>query len=326
MKKWLKRLRKMVVIALAVILVLLGSGALYEQVSLRKDLKAYTPSGKLYKVDGKNMHIYTGGQGDVTVVFASGLGTANPYVDFSPLYDKLAPYVKYAVYDRFGYGYSDTTDKKRDIDTITNEIHEVLQLSGQKPPYLFVGHSLGSLETLRFAQKYPDEVKGIVMVDGGSPEFYYNDTEYPAYGGFIKSLLINTGVFRMLFHFDSVIESSRSIRNNLKFVPDERKEVDLKATLLKLENANMADELRLSRTNAKVVLDDKKPFPFPLTVLTSDYLGATGASNDVWNKYEAEFTSWSLQAKQVVVKDTEHYIHQYRPDLVADEILAIAKR
>lgn len=322
MKKWRRRLWKTVVIGFVAILVLLGSGAIYEQVSVRKDLKSYTPSGKLYKVNGENMHLYSGGQGDVTVVFASGLGTANPYVDFYPLYEKLAPHVKFAVYDRFGYGYSDTTDKKRDIDTITNEIHEVLQASGQKPPYLFVGHSLGSLETLRFAQKYPDEVQGIVMLDSGSPEYYYNDTENPVNGGFIQKLLIKTGVIRLLFHSDSVIEGSRAIRNGLKFVPDELKEIDLTGSLLKLENANIADELRQSRANAKVVLDDKKPFPFPLTVLTSDHLGVT---DDVWNKYEAEFTSWSLQAKQLVVKDTDHYIHQYRPDLVADEILALAK-
>ena len=148
MKKWLKRLGKTVIFGLLAIVVLMGSGAIYESVSSRQDLKSYTPSGKLYNVNGQRMHLYTAGQGDVTVVFASGWGTANPYVDFYPLYDKLTPHVKIAVYDRFGYGYSDTTDKKRDIDTITDEIHEVLRVSGQKPPYVFVGHSLGSLETI----------------------------------------------------------------------------------------------------------------------------------------------------------------------------------
>ncbi|WP_342415981.1 alpha/beta hydrolase [Paenibacillus sp. FSL R10-2782] len=323
MKKWLKRLGKTVMFGFLAILVLLASGVIYEQVSTRQDLKSYTPSGKLYNVNGHNMHLYTGGQGKVTVVFASGWGTANPYVDFSPLYDKLAPYVKFAVYDRFGYGYSDTTDKKRDIDTITNEIHELLQVSGQKPPYLLAAHSLGSLETLRFAQKYPDEVQGIVMLDSGSPEYYYADAEEPVRGGFINQLLIKTGVIRMLFHSDSIIENSRATRNGLKFVPDDLKEIDLTASLLKLENPNIEDELRQSRANAKVVLDNKQPFHFPLTVLTSDYLGVP---NDAWSKYEKEFTSWSLQSKQLVIKNTEHYIHQYRPDLVADEILALAKR
>lgn len=53
MKKWRRRLWKTVVIGFVAILVFLGSGAIYEQVSVRKDLKTYTPSGKLYDVDGK---------------------------------------------------------------------------------------------------------------------------------------------------------------------------------------------------------------------------------------------------------------------------------
>ncbi|MFC9414957.1 alpha/beta fold hydrolase [Bacillus mobilis] len=323
MKKWRKRLCKTVTFGFLAILILLGSGVIYEKIRVQQDLKSYTPSGKVYNINGENMHLYAGGQGNVTVVFASGWGTPNPYVDFYPLYEKLAPHVKFAVYDRFGYGYSDTTDKKRDIDIITNEIHEILQASGQKPPYIFVGHSLGSLETIRFAQKYPDEIQGIVLLDSGSPEYYYDDVETPMSGGFTNNLLINTGVFRMLFHSDSVIEKSRKNRNGLKFVPDKLKEIDLTASLLKLKNDNIDDELRQSKTNAKIVLDDKQPFPFPLTVLTADYLGAT---DEVWNKYEKEFTSWSLQAKQMVIKDTDHYIHQFRPDLVADEILTLANR
>lgn len=78
----------------------------------------------------------------------------------------LRQHAKIAVYDRFGYGYSDLTGRKRDIDSITDEVHELLQVSGQKPPYLFVGHSLGALETIRYAQRYPEEVKAILLIDG----------------------------------------------------------------------------------------------------------------------------------------------------------------
>lgn len=323
MKKWRRRLWKTVMFGILAIVVLIGSGMIYQQIGERKDLKSYIPSGKLYEVNGHNMHVYTAGEGDVTVVFASGWGTANPYVDFSPLYDKLTPHVKIAVYDRFGYGYSDTTDKKRDIDTITNEVHEVLQASGQKPPYLLVAHSLGSLETLRFAQKYPEEVQGIVMIDAGSPEYYYNDeTEVPATGG-LNQFLLKTGLLRMLFQTDSVIEGSRSIRNGLKLVAEDLKQVDLTATLLKIKNANIDDELRQSKANAKIVLDNKQPLSIPLTILTADYFGNT---ENNWDQYEEEFTSWSTKSKQMVIKDTEHYIHQYHPDLVANEILELAKK
>ena len=145
---------------------LLLTGTVYEAYQSAQDMKSYTPPGRLYEVSGRNMHLYSAGKGSVTVVLASGWGTPNPYVDFSPLYDKLKSHVKIAVYDRFGYGYSDYTEQPRDIDTVVDEVHQLLRKSGQRPPYIMVGHSLGSLETIRYAQMYPDEVAGIVMIDG----------------------------------------------------------------------------------------------------------------------------------------------------------------
>ncbi|WP_338551349.1 alpha/beta hydrolase [Paenibacillus sp. KS-LC4] len=322
MRKWARRLGKIVVFGVLAIALLIGAGAIYEQASIRNDMKSYTPSGKLYKVHGENMHVYTGGQGDVTVVMVSGWGTASPYVDFSPLYERLAPHVKFAVYDRFGYGYSDTTDKKRDIDTITDEIHDALKAAGQKPPYLLAAHSLGALETIRYAQKYPDEVQGIVMIDGGSPEYYNIDSE-ALQSSFLNTLLIKTGVIRMLYQSDGVIESSRATRNGLKYVPDDLIRIDQIASMLTLDNANIKGEFQQAQTNAKIVLDAKQPFSFPLTILTADYFGV---SEELWTKSQAAFTSWSLQPKQIVVKDAEHYVHQYQPDLVAEEILSLAKR
>ncbi|WP_338543659.1 alpha/beta fold hydrolase [Paenibacillus tundrae] len=323
MKKWRKRLRITAIAGLALILLLLGSGVVYQQVETRKDLNNFTPPGKLYKVHGENMHLYTGGQGDVTVVMASGWGTANPYVDYYPLYDKLSPYTKFAVYDRFGYGYSDVTDKKRDVDTIAEELHELLTTSGQQPPYILVGHSLGSLETLRYAQKYPNEVKGIVMIDGGSPEHYAKDEDNLAdvIGGFMNQFRIQTGLFRLSLQSEPVLEATRANRNNLKFVPDELKQVDTTALLLNYGNANTVDELREMNANATVVMNNTKPLSVPLTILTADYLGA---SEPIWDQTQAEFTSWSTQAKHVTVKDSEHYIHQYHPEQVADEILELA--
>ncbi|PWW36797.1 MULTISPECIES: alpha/beta fold hydrolase [Paenibacillus] len=325
MKKWRKRFVKFLIFDLVIVLLLLSTGLIYQQVGAREDAKILVPPGKLYKVHGDNMHLYTGGEGDVTVVLASGWGTANPYVDYYPLYEKLAPNTKFAVYDRFGYGYSDRTDKKRDVDTVADELHELLEVSGQKPPYVLVGHSLGSLETLRFAQKYPDEVQGIVMIDGGSPEHYANDTSDTAsvIGGFMNQFRIKTGLLRLSLQSDAVVEASNANRNELKLVPDNLKKLDTTALLHNYGNANTVDELREMSANAKVVVDNKKPFPFPLTILTADYFGA---SEPEWDKTQAEFTSWSEHSKHVTVKDTEHYIHQYHPDLVANEILELVKK
>jgi pimeloyl-ACP methyl ester carboxylesterase len=324
-KKWRKRLVKFLIVDLSLIIILLGSGLIYQQVGASQDEKSFTPPGKLYEIHGNKMHLYTGGEGDVTVVLASGWGTANPYVDYYPLYEKLAPNAKFAVYDRFGYGYSDKTDKPRDVDTVADELHELLQVSGQKPPYVLVAHSLGSLETIRFAQKYPDLVKGIVMIDGGSPEYYENDLDNPAdtVAGFGNQFRIKTGLFRLSMQSQQVVDASNANRNELKLVPADLKKADKTALLLNYGNADTIDELREANANAQTVIANKKPLPFPLTILTADYFGKTEPD---WVKTQAEFKSWSTQFKQVHVKDTDHYIHQYHPDIVADEILEIVNK
>jgi len=47
--------------------------------------RKYPPLGQLVEVDGKNMHVYTKGDGENTIVLLSGLGTAAPVLDFEPL-------------------------------------------------------------------------------------------------------------------------------------------------------------------------------------------------------------------------------------------------
>ncbi|WP_339838722.1 alpha/beta hydrolase [Paenibacillus sp. FSL R7-0272] len=324
-KKWRKRLVKFLIFDLSLIIILLSTGLIYQQISSSQDEKTFTPPGKLYEVHGDKMHLYTGGEGDVTVVLASGWGTADPYVDYYPLYEKLAPNTKFAVYDRFGYGYSDRTDKKRDVDTVADELHELLQVSGQKPPYVLVAHSLGSLETLRFAQKYPELVKGIVMIDGGNPEFYATgqDNLADTIGGFANQFRIKTGLFRLSMQVPAVVDASNANRNELKLVPEDLRKVDKTALLLSYGNANTIDELRETQRNAKTVIANKHPLSVPLTILTADYFGKPEPD---WVKTQSEFKSWSTLSKQITVKDTEHYIHQYHPDIVADEILDIVKK
>lgn len=317
-----RRVRKIIVYLLVTLAVLTGIGASYQWYGSVQDRKTYKPAGKLYDVEGNKMHLYTEGEGDVTVVFASGWGTVNPYADFYPLYDELKQHVKIAVYDRFGYGYSDTTDRKRDIDTIADEIHELLQASGHKPPYIFAGHSLGSLETIRYAQRFPEEVKGILLIEGGSPEYYKSSPELTLVPWIYKGLR-TTGILRTLYHMNGFAEWISDESNGEKLLPDELKELNRKGTLLKAGNRNMTDELRQSRENAEIVLAGMKPLGIPITVLTADYFGKL-RNDQSWMDSQAALPAWSVSGKQIIVRDSSHYIHSYQPGLVVDELLQLA--
>jgi len=318
-KRLWKLTKKTLLYGLVFPIVLLGSGFVYQLVGVHNDLPKYKPPGEQYDVFGHKMHLYIGGEGPLTVIFNAGWGTVNPYVDYYPLYDKLDEHTRFAVIDRFGYGYSDLTDRKRDIDNIVEEIHELLKKADIQPPYILVGHSLGSLETIRFVQKYPDEVKGIVLLDGGSPEYYANQTPLTGVSLF-QRFLVQSGVARALYHSEKFAESLDNERNGLKQLPNELKDLDRISTLLRANNKNITDEMRQSQRNARKVLEGKKPLDIPMMVITA---GGFGKQQRDWMDSQAALTSWSLAGNQVIVEEAEHYVHHYRPDLVAKEILSM---
>ncbi|WP_433923436.1 hypothetical protein [Paenibacillus taichungensis] len=73
MKKFRRRLFKTFIFGAVALLLLLVTGFIYQQVSTRQDQKTFIPPGKLYSIHDENMHLYTGGQGNATVVLASPL-------------------------------------------------------------------------------------------------------------------------------------------------------------------------------------------------------------------------------------------------------------
>lgn len=326
-QKRLKRWKRMMKLFGKILGVALIAGIVFQIIEVRRDAKELQPPGQMVEVDGKSMHVYAEGEGAVTVVLVSGWGTVMPYVDYYPLMKQLSPHVKVVVYDRFGSGYSDLTDRKRDIDSITDEIHDALEKSGQRPPYIFVGHSLGSLEAVRFAQRYEGEVQGLLLIDGGTPEYYAEMSPVPmTVLSYAQRLMIHSGAARLLSYSDSFMNSMNDQRNELLKVPEQLRELDRIATLRLAVNKNVRDEIRHSQDNARTIIEhgkaagDKK-LKLPLTALTADYFGHTDVK---WKETQPGWKDWSVESTVLTVKDTHHYVHQYEPERVAEEILKLA--
>jgi pimeloyl-ACP methyl ester carboxylesterase len=51
------------------------------------------------------------------------------------------------------------------MDDVVNDLHAVLLAAGVPGPYVLVGHSSGGFEARVFAQKWPREVAGMVLLD-----------------------------------------------------------------------------------------------------------------------------------------------------------------
>ncbi|MDJ0729747.1 MAG: alpha/beta hydrolase [Crocosphaera sp.] len=120
------------------------------------------PPGKLIDLGGYKVHCYQKGSGDITVIFDHSLGGIEGYL----LINEIAKITKVFIYDRPGYGWSDSSPKKRCSQEIIYELDQLLQQAEISPPYLLVGDSFGSYNVRLYAHYFPEKVCGIILTDG----------------------------------------------------------------------------------------------------------------------------------------------------------------
>ena len=106
------------------------------------------------------------GQGSPTVVLIHGFGgTSNAWRQVQP---QAARFTTVCSYSRAGLGRSEARpDRRAEVDggRLAEELHDLLQRSGIRPPYVPVGHSFGGAIAQLFADRYAPEVRGVVLVD-----------------------------------------------------------------------------------------------------------------------------------------------------------------
>ncbi len=77
----------------------------------------------------------------------------------------VARFSRVCSYDRAGYGWSEVGPKPRTSLQIAKELKVLLDSSGEKGPYILVGHSFGGYNVRMFNALYPSDVAGIVLVE-----------------------------------------------------------------------------------------------------------------------------------------------------------------
>jgi pimeloyl-ACP methyl ester carboxylesterase len=142
--------------------------AAYQWISHRRDLRENPAPGRLIDVGGYRMHIDCVGQGSPTVILDSGLSDSS--LSWFKVQPKVARFTRVCSYDRAGLGWSDESPHRRESQVFAEELHTLLHNGGIQPPLILVGHSMGGFDALIYAHLYPDEVKGMVLVDSAYPD------------------------------------------------------------------------------------------------------------------------------------------------------------
>ncbi|BCZ46429.1 hypothetical protein psyc5s11_24960 [Clostridium gelidum] len=306
-----RKLRIKRVITTIIIMLLIGT--IWQRIMVEKETNILLSHGEVFDINNHNMYIHSTGSGRNTVVFVAGSGTPSSFTDFYRLQRELHPYARTVSFDNAGFGWNEKTDIPRTIDVLSEELHELLEKSGQSSPYILVGHSLASLEVIRFAQKYPTEVKGIVLLDGGSPEFYANDSEIKSYilNRFSAGLRV-TGIARALGNLSIKLPLlGENLRNNE--LPSDIKKIDTAMYYKYLGNTSNLKYIKNINENAREVIKNGPLNNIPLVIISSD-------SGQSWEKTQKELLNWSNYSSQKTLYNSSHYIHWTNTDYIVEKI------
>lgn len=124
----------------------------------------YTKPVRLVDVGGgRRINLYCRGTGSPAVIFDSGLSDTS--IAWALVQPTISGTNETCSYDRAGLGYSDAAVRPSTAGNDVDDIHRALRAAGVRPPYVLVGHSAGGMAVRVFADRYRDEVVGMVLVD-----------------------------------------------------------------------------------------------------------------------------------------------------------------
>jgi pimeloyl-ACP methyl ester carboxylesterase len=124
------------------------------------------PPGRLVDVGGHRLHLFCAGAG-MPVVFESALGASS--LVWRHIQSVVSSGSLACAYDRAGFGWSDAGPLPRTAGRIVSELRVLLHTAHVEPPYVLVGHSFGGLTARLYAQRHPEEVAGLLLLDPADP-------------------------------------------------------------------------------------------------------------------------------------------------------------
>lgn len=124
----------------------------------------YTKPQRLVDMDhGRRMNIYCTGSGSPAVILDAGMGDS--IISWALVQPAISAKTKVCSYDRAGLGFSDGSSRSSTAVNIAEDLHALLEAAHVAPPYILVGHSAAGMYVRVFADRYFDEVAGMVLVE-----------------------------------------------------------------------------------------------------------------------------------------------------------------
>lgn len=299
-----------------VILLLSLAGALYQVIATKIDVQRYPPPGEFVDIGGYRLHVKMSGQGDIPVIMEAGGGGC--LLNWHLVEPDVAQFARVLIYDRAGYGWSDPGPKPRTPAQTVTELKALLHHANIPGPYVFVGSSFGGIVLRLYANRYPDDVAGMVLADAGY------EGQQPRRTG-LAGTSFRSRVHRRITLVTTYLGITRLLSLfRPQFSSVEPQEIRSVYTALRLQTTYVTAVLELMagaeegfqqlRTGENLLGDT------PLIVLT-----AGRNLTQTWKDIQQELAQKSTNSRHIIAEGSGHSIQFERPDLVITAIHDVAE-
>lgn len=306
-----------------------------------ESLLIYAKPQKLVAIEhGRRIHLFCLGAGSPTVILTAGLG--DWVSTWSKVHAPIAQKTRTCAWDRAGFGYSDPSSAPQDASHTAKDLEDALKAARIRGPYVLVGHSAGSYESLLFADKHPRQTRGMVLVDPSFPDQdRYLSKVAPRFSAMSATYLAK--------QVANAKTCADELRTGVLTVdsPDPDKCLDspptypaaLKQSLLKLEivPARYLTEGSLVErfpASSQLVVNKTRSYVFPIIILTAAIHDAPpDAAADVvaeipnigveWQRAHDAMAALSADGVNKIVAGSRHYIQIDNPETVLVAVNAV---
>jgi pimeloyl-ACP methyl ester carboxylesterase len=299
--------------------------------------------------DGRMLHFVCMGKGWPTVILTAGMGDFAG-VAWSNIQPDMARISRVCAWDRPGFGLSDGTTAPVTVATTTTDLEAALASGKIAGPYVMVGHSLGSYESLLYTDRHPDKVVGMVLVDGSIPDqvslLAQVRPNQPAPDPAANPMV-------QLFHkcadgiragtakangpdpdhcFDYPPTWPQALRQALAVKvrnPVQYKAMASFAASAEVDSKQVVNPSRHYGDMPLIVLtstvDPPPPPGVTLPPLTEQQKAQKAAMDAVWNRGHDELAALSTRGINARVPGADHYIQRSKPQVVLDAVAEVVR-
>jgi pimeloyl-ACP methyl ester carboxylesterase len=288
----------------------------------------------------RQLNVRLTGEGTPTVILSAG-GRGST-IHWLLVQEQLSRTHRVLSFDRAGMGFSDPGPMPRTTGHVVDDLRAALSALGVPPPYVLVGHSMGSFDVRLHAFRHLEEVLGIVLVDPRGDRHY-------------ERLAVASPSF-VAQHHEEVRRSRRNAAVAARrpepgspeyqaLVPPDDPQLTpavnaaLRDAALRPSfwRTTVSEGKHLDKTSAAELARAKRPLgTMPLIVLTAGQPPFPGSMPDeiaaimaLWKSSHDEMAGLSDNGVRRDVPGVGHMIPTERPDVVIDairEVIAAAVR